>query len=127
MTFFLVINPFLDQKQPPTSKTASTIATSIVHSKLDYCNSLFLNLDSTQMQRLQLIQNSLSRAVTRTTRQHHITPVLKSLHWLKVPERIHFKAISLIYNILQSFKPTSLRELFTIKPTRSTRSSSCLT
>jgi len=25
-------------------KTASTIATSIVHSKLDYCNSLFYNL-----------------------------------------------------------------------------------
>src|SRR6218665_2755758 len=49
------IRPMLD------SKTASTIATSIVHSKLDYCNSLFLNLDSTQIQRLQLIQNSLAR------------------------------------------------------------------
>src|SRR6218665_2759469 len=36
------IRPMLD------SKTASTIATSIVHSKLDYCNFLFLNLDSTQ-------------------------------------------------------------------------------
>src|SRR6218665_2045926 len=48
------IRPMLD------SKTASTIATSIVHSKLDYCNSLFFNLDSTQIQRLQLIQNSLS-------------------------------------------------------------------
>src|SRR6218665_585501 len=31
------IRPMLD------FKTASTIATSIVHSKLDYCNSLFLN------------------------------------------------------------------------------------
>src|SRR6218665_1152223 len=47
------IRPMLD------FKTVSTIATSIVHSKLDYCNSLFLNLDSTQIQRLQLIQNSL--------------------------------------------------------------------
>src|SRR6218665_3549407 len=36
------IQPMLD------FKTASTIATSIVHSKLDCCNSLFLNLDSTQ-------------------------------------------------------------------------------
>ena len=54
------IRPMLD------SKTASTIATSIVYSKLDYCNSLFLNLDSTQnlIQRLQLIQNSLARVVT---------------------------------------------------------------
>ena len=29
-------------------KIASTIATSIVHAKLDYCNSLFLNIDLTQ-------------------------------------------------------------------------------
>src|SRR6218665_3058756 len=56
------IRPMLD------FKTASTIATSIVHSKLDYCNSLFLSLDSTQIQRLQLIQNSLARAVPTTAR-----------------------------------------------------------
>src|SRR6218665_4093631 len=108
-------------------KTASTIATSIVHSNLDYCNSLFLNLDSTQIQRRQLIQNSLARAVTRTPRLHHITPVLKSLHWLKIPERIHFKVLSLTNKPPQSSQPTYLRELFTIQPTHSTRSSSCLT
>src|SRR5688572_18612501 len=55
------IRPMLDFKS-----SASTIATSIVHSKLDYCNSLFLNLESTQLKRLQLIQNSLASAVTRT-------------------------------------------------------------
>src|SRR6218665_3637366 len=84
------ILPMLD------SKTASTIATSIIYSKLDYCNSLFLNLDSTQIQHLQLIQNPLARAVTRTPKHHHITPVLKSIHWLKIPERIHFKVLSLL-------------------------------
>src|SRR6218665_62741 len=41
------IRPMLDLK------TASTIATSIVHAKLDYCNSLFLNIDVTQINRLQ--------------------------------------------------------------------------
>jgi len=34
------LRPYLD------FKTASTIATSIVHSKLDYCNSLYYNLQS---------------------------------------------------------------------------------
>src|SRR6218665_372180 len=34
---------------------------------------------------MALIQNSLARVVTRTPRRHHITPVLKSLHWLKNP------------------------------------------
>jgi len=108
-------------------KTASTIDTSVVHSKLDYYNSLFLNLDSTQIQCLLLIQNSLARAVTRTPRHHHITPVLKSLHWLKIPVCIHFKVLSLTYNSLQSPQPTYLHKLFTIQPTLSTRSSSCLT
>src|ERR1043165_7263504 len=106
---------------------SSTIATSIVHSKLVYCNSLFLNLESAQLKRLQLIQNSLARAVTRTPKHRHITPILKSLHWLKMPERIHFKVLSLTYNSLQYSKPSYLRDLFTIQPTRSTRSSSVLT
>ena len=36
-------------------KTASTIAASIVHSKLDYCNSLYYNLPKSQINRLQQI------------------------------------------------------------------------
>ena len=76
-------------------KTASVIATSLVHSKLDYCNSLYLNLPQNQISRLQLLQNSLARAVTRIPKTEHITPVLKSLHWLKIEERIHYKIISL--------------------------------
>jgi len=46
------IPPYLD------STTACTIATSIVHSKLDYCNSLYYNLPKSQITCLQLIQNS---------------------------------------------------------------------
>jgi len=56
------------------SKTASLIATSIVHSKLDYCNSLYYNLPSTQLHRLQQIQNSLARAVVKAPEFTHTTP-----------------------------------------------------
>ena len=78
------IRPFLD------FKTASTIATSIVHSKLDYCNSLYFNLPKSQLNRLQRIQNSLVRAVVKAPKFSHrpITPILKSLHWLKINECI---------------------------------------
>src|SRR6218665_3028074 len=94
-------------------KTLPTIANSSVCSKQDYCNSLFLNLDSPQIQRLQLIQNSLAQVVTRMPGYHHITPILKTPHWLKTLEHIHFKVLSLTYNSLQSSQPTYLRELFT--------------
>ena len=30
----------------------------------------------------------------------HITPILKSLHWLKVNERIEYKLLSLTYKVL---------------------------
>ena len=65
-------------------KTACTTATSLIHSKLDYCNSLYLNISSQQLYRLQLVLNSAARAVTKTPKFHHITPHLKSLHWLKI-------------------------------------------
>ena len=39
----------------------------------------------------------LARAVTKTPKHHHVTPVLKSLHWLKVLQRIHCKIVSLTY------------------------------
>ena len=89
------IRPYLD------FRTASTIATSIVHSKLDYCNSLYYNLPQSQIKRLQNIQNSLARAVTRTPKSSHITPVLKSLHWLRINGRIKYKILSLTYKVWQ--------------------------
>jgi len=46
--------------------TARTIATSLIHSKLDYCNSPFLNLPQSQLGRLRLILNSSARAVFKT-------------------------------------------------------------
>ena len=108
-------------------KTACTIATSLIHSNLDYCNSLYLNINSQQLIRLQLILNSAVRAVTKTPKFHHITPHLKSLPWLKIEQRIQYKILSLTYKSLQHNKPSSISDLLTIQPTRSTRSSAVVT
>ena len=83
-------------------KTASTIAISIVHAKLDYCNYLFMNIDVTQINRIQAIQDAVARAVTKTLKHYHITPVLKKLHWLKIPERIEYK---LYHSHITRFNP----------------------
>ena len=86
------IRPYLD------TKTASTIATSIVHSK--QWNSLYHNLPKFQITRLQQIQNSLARAVVKAPKSSHITPILRSLHSLKINERIEYKLLSLTYKSL---------------------------
>ena len=108
-------------------RTAQTIASSLIHSKLDYCNSLFLNLPRTQLDRLQLILNSAARAVSGTPKFTHISPVLKSLHWLKIDQRIHYKVLSITYKTLQSHKPSYLFNLLHVKSNTGTRSSSSVT
>jgi len=86
------IRPYLDLH------TAKTVATSIVHSKLDYCNSLYYGLPKFQINRLQHIQNALARTVVPAPKLQHIAPILKSLHWLEVSERIEYKIISHLQN-----------------------------
>jgi len=115
------IRPYLD------STTACTIATSIVHSKIDYCNSLYYNLPKSQVTRLQLIQNCLARAVVKAPKSCHITHVLRFLHWIKITERIEYKLLSLTYKVLTTTQPPYPHHLISVPPPRSTRSSSLVT
>ena len=102
------------------------VATSIVHSKLDYCNSLYIDLPNFKI-RLQQIQNPLTRTVVKFPRLSNITPVIKSLHWIKVKKRIEYKPVSLTYKVLTTSQPTYLSTLVTVQSPRSTRSLSVVT
>ena len=87
-------------------KTAAiALANALVSSRLDYCNSLLRNLSNRDLHKLQCIQNSLARIVTYTSKFSHITPVLKSLHWLPIYYRCIFKTATLIYKYLVSGQP----------------------
>ena len=44
-----------------------------------------------------LIQNSLAGAVVKAPKSCHITPVLRSIRWLKITERIEYKLLSLTH------------------------------
>ena len=56
------IRPLLDLK------TSVLLANALVSSRLDYCNSLFLSLTDFELRRLKLVQNSLCRVVTRSSK-----------------------------------------------------------
>ena len=115
------IRPYLD------FKTASTIATSIVHSELDYCNSLYYNLPKSQTNRLQVVQNSFALAVVKAPKFCQVTPIYKSLHWLKISERVEYKLLSLTYKALATVQLNYLHSLISVQPPRAIRSSSVVT
>ena len=76
---------------------AKTIATTLVSSRLDYCNSLLHNIAIKDITKLQRVQNCLARVVTRSPRFSRSVPLLKSLHWLPVRYRIIFKICTITY------------------------------
>ena len=86
-----------------------------MNSRLDYCNSLLVNLPASQILRLQRVQNNDARLITRTSRHDHITPVLRGLHWLTVASRIHVKVLVLAFRCVNGLAPTYLAELLHIR------------
>ena len=94
-------------------------------SKLDYCNSIPPGLPSYELEKLQRLQNTAAKLTVRAKTTAHITPVLKSLHWLPVKGRIIFKILLVTNKILHGFAPSYLNELlFNYTPHRLLRSSS---
>lgn len=94
-----------------------------VSSRLDYCNSLFTCLNKKELSRLQLVQNSAARILTRTNRRSHISPILKELHWLPVSYRINFKILVLTFRALHGQAPSYIGDLLLpYTPARALRS-----
>ncbi|XP_030834347.1 uncharacterized protein LOC115921225 [Strongylocentrotus purpuratus] len=65
----------------------------------------------------QYIHNTAARLITRTRKHDHITPVIRTLHWLLIPQRIQFKILLLTFNIIHHRAPSYLIELISPKQT----------
>ena len=102
-----------------TAAVTKTVATSLVSSKLDYCNSILYNIPNREINKVQSVQNCLARVVTRSPRFCSVTPLLKSLHGLPVQFRIKYKLCTLTYKVIHSGKPVYLHNL--LKPLNRTR------
>ena len=51
------------------------------------------------LQKLQKVQNCLARIVLQQRKSCHAQPLLKSLHWLPITQRINFKLATLAFKI----------------------------
>ena len=111
-----------------TTDAAKIVASAIVGSRLDYCNSLPAGTSVQNLSRLQLVQNTLARVVAQKPRYCHITPVLIDLHWLPVCQRIEFKIATTAFKVLHYQQPSYLAEMLPrYTPSRSLRPSASTT
>ena len=77
------------------------VHSSIVSSRLDYCNSIFANLDKENLFKLQKVQNAAARLVLGKRRRDSASSALKELHWLNIEARITFKILLLVFKTLK--------------------------
>ena len=69
------IRPVLDQN------SSILLANALFTQRLDFCNSLYIGLPKSSLNKLQLVQNSLARSICLGIQKFdHITPILHNIH-----------------------------------------------
>ena len=100
----------------------------LVSSRLYYSNLLLSGIAETDLTKLQRVLNRLARVVTKSPPFTRTVPLLRSLHWLPVKYRLHFKMCLLTYTALHEEQPVYLRSLIaTSHSSRSLRSNRGIT
>ena len=100
-------------------ETTRTLVHAVVIGRLDYCNSLLYGLPMKSISKLQRVQNAAARLITNAPRYDHVTPVLRSLHWLPVKERVTFKILALSFKAIHGLAPDYIQSLVTLqRPSR---------
>lgn len=88
-----------------------SLVVSLVHSRLDYGNFVYVGLPAYQQRRLQSVLNAAARMVFRLRRYDHVTDALATLHWLRIPERVNFRLAVMAFRVLHGQAPSYLNQL----------------
>jgi len=87
-----------------------TLVHAFVMSRVVYCNAVFAGSPRYITDKLQCVLNAAARLVTGTHKfDHGLSHLLhEELHWLDVPERIHYKLGVTVHRCLQYKAPEYL-------------------
>ena len=88
-----------------------TMISALIIFRLDYCNSLLSDLPSSTLAPLQRVLHTAARLTLKLKICDHISPALKSLHWLPIKHRVTFKLCSLVHLALSNKSPSYRKTL----------------
>lgn len=117
MTNIRTIGRYLDEE------VKVMLVKQLIISKLDYCNSLYMNLPNKRLRKLKSILNGCIRFIYNVTDwSDDLLPYYKKAHILPIDQRIFFKVCLLSYKVVYGSSPDYLQELVEIDlPSSNTR------
>jgi len=68
-------------------------------------SSRIINLTTVSLCTTIFLSVKVQNCLARTAKFSHITPILRSLHWLKIKKRVEYELLSLIYRVLTTSQP----------------------
>ena len=91
-----------------TTELAKTLITALILPRLDYCNSILHKYNKNTIIPLNRLLYSAARIIYRIPKysRTHITPYLKSLHWLPITQRIQYQILLMIHHATYYNNPT---------------------
>ena len=84
---------------------------SLIVSRIDYCNVLFLGLPSYILKKLQSVMNRCARLIFSLPPRVPTTRSLIELHWLPIRARVEFKVCLIVFKALKFNQPKYIVDL----------------
>ena len=82
----------------------------LMMSRIDYCNAIYINISTHLMKKLQSVINACIRFIYNLTRREHITHYLKKAHILPMKSRVTFKICLLVHKCVFATAPIYLQD-----------------
>ena len=97
------------------NNTRITVIQSLVLSIINYGISIWGTTNSTQIERVQKLQNFAAKvALGGASKSEHVTPFLKELRWLKINQIHKYEIATTVYNLVNKKFPNWLFPLPTV-------------
>ena len=90
--------------------SATTLVCTPVLPWNDYCNSVLAGITLEHMAHLQRVQNNAAQLTFCQKDSKHVTPLLKSIHWLAIKQHIKYKLTTFAFHNFNSTLPFYLSE-----------------
>ena len=110
-------------------KTLLLVINSFVFNKLQYCSTVWSNTSSSNIDKLQKVQNFAGRIILGLRKYDHISDGLRSLKWLPIREKLILNDATMMHKCINKLVPDYLADMFKLRSqvhNRQTRSSGAL-